>query len=214
MPLFSGHIKRCKICPQFFSYRVRRKGSDGLEDSGMISLFFERSEQAIAELDRKYGAAVRRTVSNILHDRADVEECVNDAYFAVWNTVPPNSPDPMISYVCRIARNIAVNRYHSNSAEKRRANYSVALDELEECIPSGVSVESAYDAKELTEAINRFLAGISKDDRVLFVRRYWYADPVNKIAADTGSNPDRISVRLFRIREKLRKKLKKEGLIV
>lgn len=180
----------------------------------MISLFFERSEQAIAELDRKYGAAVRRTVSNILPDRADVEECVNDAYFAVWNTVPPNSPDPMISYVCRIARNIAVNRYYSNSAEKRGGNYSVALDELEESIPSGVSVESAYDAKELTEAINRFLAGISKDDRVLFVRRYWYADPVNKIAADTGSNPDRISVRLFRIREKLKKKLRKEGLIV
>ncbi len=74
----------------------------------MISLFFERSEQAIAELDRKYGAAVRRTVSNILPDRADVEECVNDAYFAVWNTVPPNSPDPMISYVCRIARNLSL----------------------------------------------------------------------------------------------------------
>ncbi len=185
-----------------------------MEDSQIIALFYERSEQAIEELDRKYGAAVKKTAARILCDRLDAEECVNDAYLGVWNTIPPQRPQALASYVCRIVRNLAVNRYHANTAQKRSGGYELVLDELEECIPSGMSVETELEAKELGAAISRFLQSLSKEDRFLFVRRYWYADSVTELAALTKGSPNRISVRLFRLREKLRHHLMKEGLLV
>lgn len=184
-----------------------------MEDSKIISLFFERSEQAIRELDCKYGGAVRKTAANILDDRQDVEECVNDTYLKVWNSIPPHAPNPLAAYVCRISRNLAINRYHANHAGKRGTNYGLVLDEMEECIPSGVSVETELEAKELSAAINRFLSTLPPEDRFLFVRRYWYADSVADLAAVTNSKVSRISVRLFRLREKLRNKLVKEGFL-
>ena len=185
-----------------------------LEDREIISLFFERSEQAIVELSRKYGPAVNKTVGNILHDRSDAEECANDTYLKTWDSIPPHSPGHLGSYVCRIARNLAINRYHANRAEKRNHNYDLVLDEMEECIPAGTSVETEVEAKELTAAIDRFLSTLDPEDRFLFVRRYWYADPVSELADMTGGSPNRVSLRLFRIREKLKKTLMKEGLLI
>ena len=185
-----------------------------MEDSKIISLFFERSEQAIEELDRKHGPAVKRTAANILQDRLDVEECVSDTYLRTWNSIPPQAPNPLASYVCRIAHNLAIDRYHANTAQKRSGTYDLVLDEMEECIPSGMSVETELEAKELGASINRFLGSLSREDRFLFVRRYWYADPVRDLAAMTHSSPNRISVRLFRLREKLRNTLTMEGLLV
>ncbi len=185
-----------------------------LEDSNIIAMFNERSEQAIAELDKKYGPAVRKTAANILNDRLDVEECVNDTYLRTWNNIPPQDPKPLVSYVCKIARNLAVNRYHANKAEKRNRTFDLILDEMEECIPSGTSVETEIDAKELSSAISRFLLTLDRNDRFLFVRRYWYADSVKELAALTNGSADRISVRLFRIREKLKQSLIKEGYLV
>ena len=118
------------------------------------------------------------------------------------------------SYVCRIARNLAVNQYHANRAEKRSGNYDLILDELEESIPSQMDVESETEAKELTAAINRFLAGLSRQDRILFVRRYFYADTVSELAAQSGVSANRVSVQLFRLRGKLKKALAKEGYLV
>lgn len=185
-----------------------------MEDSKIISLFFERSEQAIQELDCKYGRAVRKTAANILDDRQDVEECVNDTYLKAWDSIPPHAPNPLAAYVCKISRNLAINRYHANNAEKRGSNYGIILDEMEECIPSGVSIETELEAKELSAAINRFLSTLNPEDRFLFVRRYWYADSVTELAAITNSSVSRISVHLFRLREKLRNILMKEGLLV
>ena len=143
-----------------------------LEDSKIISLFFERSEQAIQELDCKYGTAVKKTAANILNDRLDVEECVSDTYLRTWNSIPPHVPNPLAAYVCTIARNLAVDRYHANNAEKRKGNYGLILDEMEECVPSNVNIETEYEAKELSSSINRFLSTLSQEDRFLFVRRY------------------------------------------
>ena len=182
-----------------------------LEDSLIIGLFLERKEQALEELDSKYGHAVKKTASNILSNRQDVEECVNDTYLGCWNSIPPQNPSPLVSYVCRIARNLAVNRYHANRAEKRNGHYDLILDELEESIPSHMDVESEAEAKELTAAINQFLASLSREDRCLFVRRYFYADTVTELAAQTGNSANRVSVRLFRLRNKLKKALAKEG---
>ena len=184
-----------------------------MEDSGIVALFFERSEQAIGELDRKYGAQARRLAVNILGDRGDAEECVNDAYLAVWSTIPPKLPASLGGYFCRIARNIAAKRYRANAAQKRNSHYDAALDELAETLAAPGGPESALDAKELTAAIDRFLDGLSDGDRYLFLRRYWFGDDLAALADRTGLGRRRTSVRLFRIRDKLRQYLMKEGLL-
>lgn len=185
-----------------------------MEDSRIIDLFFERSEQAIGELDRKYGAAVRKTAENILRDRQDAEECANDTWLAVWNSIPPQRPELLGSYVCRIARNLAVSKLRRETAQKRSAGFELVLDELAEVLPSGVDLEEELMARELLAAVGRFLSTLDYDDRYLFVRRYWYADPVGEIAAAMHLRENRVSVRLFRLRGKLRKTLQKEGLLV
>lgn len=197
------------------SVDIKRSGKDvtWLEDRKIIELFYQRSEQAIIELSRKYSPAIRKTAGNILKDLQDIEECENDTYLGVWNTVPPQKPNPLISYVCRIARNLSVKKYHSSTAKKRNSNYDLVLDELEECIPSSIDVESEYAAKEISRAISRFLETLSYDDRFCFVRRYWYADSVAEIAAMIHTDSRKISVRLFRIRTRLHNYLKEEGLI-
>ena len=185
-----------------------------MEDSQIIDLFFERSEQAVEELDRKYGRAVRQTAANLLQNVQDAEECVNDAYLGVWNSIPPHRPESLVSYVCRISRNLAVSKLRRDAAVKRNSSFDLVLEELEDFVPSGMDVEADYEAKELASAVNRFLATLCYDDRFLFVRRYFYADSVRDIAEQMHVRDGRVSTRLFRLREKLRKNLKKEGLLV
>ena len=184
-----------------------------MEDRQIIDLLFERSEQAVGELDRKYGPAVRRVALNILGDRQDAEECVNDAWLGVWNTIPPQRPMSLAAYVCRVARNQAAKRYHANTAQKRNSHYDAALDELAECLAAPEGVEEVLEARELGAAISAFLDTVSREDRVLFMRRYWYADGLEAIAARTGLSRRYISLRLFRTRERLRKYLLKEGML-
>ena len=184
-----------------------------MKDHEIIDLFFERSEQAITELILKYGAAIKTVASNILKDAQDVEECSNDTYLQVWNRIPPTRPKYLGAYSCRIARNLSLKRYYSNTAEKRNSYYDVALDELEETIPALSTVESVYDAKELTKYLNQYLKGLSKEDRFLFMRRYWYGDGISQIAQAMGITPHTASVRLFRLRQKLQNYLQSEGMI-
>ena len=185
-----------------------------LKDHEIIELFFERSEQAISELILKYGAAVRNVASNILNNRQDIEECQSDTYLHVWNRIPPTKPDHLGAYVCRIARNVCLKRYHANTAEKRNSHYDVALQELEETIPALSTVETDYDARELTRYLNCFLKGLRPEDRYLFVRRYWHGDAVSEIARNLQKTPHAVSVRLFRLRQKLQTYLQKEGMIL
>ena len=185
-----------------------------MEDCEIIDLFFERSEQAITELNLKYGASVQKTAARILGDSFDIEECVNDALLQIWKTIPPQRPESLGAYACTVSRHMALNRYHANTAQKRNSFYDAALDELEDSIPSLSNVESEYDARELAEYVNRFLRGLSYDERYLFLRRYWYADAVPEIAKSMGLRENSVSVRLSRLRKKLNLYLKKEGMIV
>ena len=185
-----------------------------MTDAEIINLFFERSEQAIDELAKKHGNAVARVARNILGNEQDTEECVNDTYLGTWNTIPPHRPSPLRTFVCRIARNLATKKYHANTAMIRNSQYDLALDDLEEILADSNSVEEAYEAKELSAAINGFLATLNPSDRFLFMRRYWYSDPVKDIAKMAHSTTNSVTVRLFRIREKLRLYLEKEGLLV
>lgn len=181
-------------------------------DHEIIDLFFERSERAITELITKYGAAVKKVASNILRDAQDVEECESDTYLQVWKSIPPTRPKYLGAYVCRIARNVSLDRYHANTAQKRNSFYDTALEELEDTIPALDTVESEYDVKELRVYLNRFLREQSRDDRYLFLRRYWYGDGIRQIAEAMGITPHKASVRLFRLRQKLQTYLQKEGM--
>ena len=185
-----------------------------MKDEEIVKLYFSRSEDAISETALKYGNYCSYISQNILHSKEDAEECVNDAYLAVWNTIPPQKPEHLLAYICRIVRNISITKYHSNTAKKRNSYYDTALDELDECIMSGLSVEDEIDARELSCLINIFLDTLSKENRVIFVWRYWFSDSVQDIAEKLGISSNNVSVRLSRIRSKLKKFLKKEGYVV
>lgn len=182
-----------------------------LEDSKIIELFCARAEEAIIELSAKYGTACGRIARNILKNELDAEECVNDTYLAAWNTIPPQKPDPLRAYVFRIVRNIAIAKYHANTSEKRNSYYGEALEELENCLAASATVEKETSAKDLSRQIDRFLDTLDQESRVLFVRRYWYSDSISELAERFQTSHNNVSVRLSRIRNKLKKHLKKEG---
>ena len=183
-----------------------------MEDDKIIELFFERSELAIIELSNKYGSICKKVANNILNNHLDSEECVNDAYLAVWNTIPPQKPNPLISYVCKITRNLALKKYHENTAQKRNSIYDVALDELEDCIPDNYSIENEIETKEIVKLVNTFLESLDKQSRIMFIRRYWYADSIDDLANVFHKSKHYISVKLSRIRKALKQYLKKEGI--
>lgn len=182
-----------------------------LEDSKIIELFFARAEQAIVELSAKYGTVCSRIARNILKNDLDAEECVNDTYLAVWNTIPPQKPNPLRTYIFRIVRNISIAKYHANTSVKRNSYYDVALEELESCLAAFVTVEQEIAASELSRQIDRFLDTLDKESRVMFVRRYWYSDSISAIAEMFQISNHNVSVRLSRTRDKLKSHLKKEG---
>ena len=139
-----------------------------MEDAGIIELFFERSEQGIRELDIKYGKACRKLSYNIVNDRQDAEECVNDAYLGAWNAIPPVKPDPLLTYICKIVRNISLNLYHRKEAAKRSSHYTIAMEEIEACIAATNAVEAEIEAVELAHIIERFLDTLTVENRVIF----------------------------------------------
>lgn len=185
-----------------------------LDDINIIALFYERSEEAILELSKKYGSVCSKVSRNILNNDRDVEECINDAYLGAWNSIPPQNPDPLLAYICRIVRNISIKKYHANTSQKRNSVYDVALNELENCIASAYTVESELTQKELSNLIDNFLDTLDRDSRVMFIRRYWFSDSITDIAKRFHISNNNTSVRLSRTREKLRIYLKKEGITV
>ena len=182
-----------------------------MDDRKIIELFFARSEEAIGALSQKYGGACQRLASNILGNVRDAEECVNDAYLGCWNSIPPRRPDPLKSYVLRITRNLAIGRYHKNTALKRNSHYDAALEELSEVLPAAETAESAVEAAELTAALNHFLDGLDKRERAVFLRRYWYGESISAMAVFFDMRANTVSQTLGRTRKKLQKFLEKEG---
>lgn len=179
-----------------------------MEDRQIVELFYQRSEAAITELSAKYGALCMNLATNLLGDRQDAEECVNDAWLGAWNSIPPQKPEALRPYICRIVRNLALKRLRSNTALKRNG-YEVSLSQLEGCIPDN-SLEEQLSAEALAAQLNGFLATLHRDDRALFVRRYWLAEPLPELAAAFGITTHNATVRLSRIRKKLHTYLNSE----
>lgn len=182
-----------------------------MDDHEIIELFWQRSEAALEETQSRYGAMCMRLAGNILTDPEDIRECLNDAYLALWDRIPPERPESFPAFVKRIVRNLALKRYHYNRAQKRSGTVEASLEELEGTLCSVETAESAYDAKELAVHINAFVRALEREQRMLFVRRYWYFDSIEKLAADFGMSQSKVKSILFRLRNRLRDILQKEG---
>lgn len=185
-----------------------------MEDRLIIELFFERSEHAISELSKKYGELCQTLSKRILHNDQDAEECVNDAYLAAWNTIPPERPDPLSAYICRITRNVSLKKYRSLTAQKRNSRYDVILEEAAEFLAAKDSVEDELIAGEIAEQINHFLGKLRQKDRVIFVQRYWFCREIPEIAKELDLSKNYVNVHLHRTRERLKKYLRAEGYLL
>ena len=180
-----------------------------MEDLQIIGLLFQRSETAIFALQQKFGGLCRSIISNILPDNRDVEECMSDAFLRVWNSIPPQRPERLDSYIARIARNVALDRYDYNTASMRNTGMTLAFEELALYLPSR---EQETDAVEFKAFINRFLRGLPKASRMMFVRRYWYGESIAQIADAFECSEEKVKSTLFRTRNKLRQAMIKEGI--
>ena len=185
-----------------------------IDDEKIIDLFFERSEQGIRELDTKYGKDCHNLSYHIVGSRQDAEECVNDAYLGAWNAIPPARPNPLLTYICKIVRNISLKIYWRKEAAKRSGHYTIALEEIEGYIADQKTVEDEIEARELARIIGEFLDTLTLENRVIFMRRYWFSDSCKDIAEFVGLSEKNISVRLTRIRQKMKSYLAEREVFV
>ncbi len=184
-----------------------------MEDKQIVALYWERSETAISETEKKYGRYCRYIAYNILYSNQDAEECVNDTYQKAWETMPPKQPELLSAYLGKLTRSLAINRFRYDHAVKRSPGMEVILDEAAEFIsdPNGVD---ALDEIHLRDVINSFVASLTQEVRIVFVRRYWYMSSVRDIAADLGITESKVKVILMRTRKKFKEHLEREGISV
>lgn len=182
-----------------------------MEDKKIIELFFLRSEEAINQVKMKYGAYCKTIAYNILKVTEDIEECESDVYMKVWDSIPPATPTCLKVYVGTIARNMAIQKYRYYHADKRNQHMECVLDEIENSVATLETVESEIAEKELVAAINRFLSNLDKENRILFVRRYWKMESIKDICKEMQISKSKAETNLFRIRKKLKEFLEQEG---
>lgn len=176
-----------------------------MDDHVILDLLWARAEQAIEELQQRFGPRLQATARNLLGSAHDAEEAVSDTYIALWNAIPPKRPEPLAPYVYRTGRNIALNRLRAKAAQKR-SSYEISLDELSNCIPARPDT-----GRELGRTLDDFLATVSPESRAIFLRRYWFGDSVKDIANAFHMSENAVSVRLNRTRNALKAYLIKEG---
>ena len=185
-----------------------------MEDMQIIQLYFDRNQDAVTETEKSYGTYCYCIADNILHNQQDSEECVNDTWLRAWNSIPPERPSRLKLFLGRITRNLAFDRYRRNHAHKRgKGEMDAVLDELAECIAGSEDVEQAFDAKMLRQMLNQFLKALPQRERQIFVKRYFYAEPVNQIAQEFQLTANHCTVILKRTRKKLQACLEQEGFL-
>ncbi len=183
-----------------------------MEDSQIVELYWRKDADAISETAGKYGAYCFAIADNILHSAEDSEECVNDTWLHAWNAIPPHRPKALRMFLAKITRNLAFDCFNAKKAKKRGGGEIVlVLDELEECLAGGTNVEGAYEDKELGQYIRRFVRELPERDGNVFVRRYFFNEPISEIARRYGLTENNVMVILSRTRKKLKNNLMKEG---
>ena len=183
-----------------------------MTDEYIIQLFFARSDKALEAVAARYGEAMYRISHNILQNEQDAKECVNDAYLALWNAIPPANPNPLCAFACRVCRNISLTRYKHDRAAKRDRRGDVSFEELSDLVPSESAPDREWTAGEITQAINDFLGGLDSVNLYVFMRRYWFGDAVGDIARATRLSEAAVYLRLDRMKKALAKYLKKRGI--
>ena len=187
-------------------------GLKPMDDAKIVQLYWERNERAIPATSEKYRRYCTSIARNILGNREDAEECVNDTYLSAWNSMPPHRPDILSAFLGKLTRNLSIKRYRRNTAGKRGGGeFPLVLDEMAELVSGADSVDQEIDRRELIRAINAFLGALPPDKRGIFVRRYWYFDSVSAIASHRGMTENNVSVTLSRLRSKLRGYLRERG---
>lgn len=185
-----------------------------MEDSQIVALYWQRKESAIAETAAKYGHYCFTIANNILQNKEDADESVSDTYLSAWNSIPPHKPSVLSTFLGKITRRISLNRWRRRTAEKRGGGQvPLALEELSECISGGEDTARALEQKELSVAINRFLATLKEQDRTVFVCRYWFLVPIKDICQKTGFTESKVKSILLRTRNKLKVYLQEEELV-
>ena len=183
-----------------------------MEDSRIVELYWDRDETAISESSVKYGGYCYQIAFRILALREDAEECVGDTWLRAWEAMPPSRPGRLDTFLGKITRNLSLDRWRAQRAQKRwQGQAEEALEELGDCIRAPGGVEQAAEASALAESLNRFLEELPQEKRVLFVRRYWYLCSIEELAAWSGKRRGTVSAELFRLRARLREHLEKEG---
>ncbi len=182
-----------------------------MEDTRIVELFFSRDEHAIAETEKKYGQYCHYIASNILTSDEDAEECVNDTYLAAWESIPPARPHVLRTFLGKLTRNIAINRYRHEHAKKRKAPVTLVLDEVAECIPDPDSTTNVVDEIALSDALNGFLSTLSDTARIAFVKRFFYCASIRDIARDLDLAEVNVKVLLHRTRKKCKTYLLEKG---
>ena len=182
-----------------------------MDDAAIVALYWSRDEDAIAQSERKYGAYCRAIATNILGSPEDAEECVSDAWHNAWNAIPPQRPDSLSAFLGRVVRNLSISRWRREHAQKRYSGLEALLSELEDCLSAPGGVEESLEGRELTLAVEKWLEGLERDDRVLFLRRYWYGEAVKALAKERGVSANGMAKRLLRLRRDLKGYLEREG---
>ena len=182
-----------------------------MEDRQIVSLLFQRNDLALKEIALKYGKLLFRVADNVLHCSEDSRECVNDTYFAVWNKIPPENPNPFLAFICRITRNLSLKKLREKNAQKRSAP-TLPVSELEYEL-SDLSLDEKIDARALGRKIDAFLDTVDEESRVVFIKRYWFCDDIGTIASDVGLSEGNVYQKLSRTRKRLKNYLIKEGLM-
>lgn len=182
-----------------------------MDDKSIVSLFWERDERAITVTVERYGNYCKGISLSILHSEADAEECVNDTWLRAWETIPPKRPNILGAYLAKIVRNLSIDKLRSKNAEKRSERYTVALSEIEGCLPGNSSTEKELEDAALAELIGRFLRSVSKNKRVLFIGRYWNLLSIEELARQFELSEANVKTTLHRTRCELREFLTKEG---
>ena len=184
-----------------------------MEDSKIVDLYWDRNEEAIVCTQQKYGAYLLKIARNILSDKQDSEECVNDTYLAAWNSIPENRPKNLSSYLGRIVRQISIDVFRKkNSLKRGGSEYILSYSELEEDVSGGTDPLKEIETGELAESVSAYLRTLNERDREMFIRRYYYFDSIKEIAAGCGISQSNAKTRLFRLRKDLKEYLRKEGL--